>query len=134
MFLTVERKIIMQAIEETDDWFFAENIMRQVNKRGIRPARSTIYRNLELLCMAGIIENRHRPGEKNTFRRCKNDKTVYMIQCKSCNHEHEINDPALELAVTQLCEKHDLNTTGMVIKVNIRHRCHHCLPPESRNK
>lgn len=122
MFYTQERREVLRAVEESKSWFKMEDILAMANSQGMNLAKSTVYRNLQLMCAAGIVELKHHNG-KRIYQRHITGVPVYRIQCRSCDCEKNIDDPILWQFITDWCQSRGYQTDGLVVKIDVVGKC-----------
>ncbi len=89
--LTKQRKIILEELQKVRSHPSANEVYALVRRRLPRISLATVYRNLELLAAAGLIQKLALAGSQKRF-----DGTVenhYHIRCLQCER---VDDVALE--------------------------------------
>ena len=125
MFFTRERREILRAVEESGDWFRMEDILVKVSNKGMHLAKSTVYRNLQLLCSAGVVEMGCRNGQ-HLFHRHMTGRPVYRLHCRECDEDQDISDLQLRQFITDWCRERGYETDNMVVKIDVVRKCRAC--------
>lgn len=126
MFFTRERREIVEAIENIHEHFDVDRLIGIIGNRGFSMAPSTIYRNLRLLCAAGLIETEPDPGGKLFFRRIDRHRPRFQIYCRDCSRGTEIDDPLLQRSIMEFCERLGFNTAGLTVRIEADKKCRNC--------
>ncbi|MFA6814751.1 MAG: transcriptional repressor [Lentisphaeria bacterium] len=122
MFYTQVRKVILRAVEKSSPCFMMEDILAYAEKHGMNLAKSTVYRNLKLMCAVGIIELKYCDG-KCIFQRKSLDVPTYYISCHGCSREQNIKDPDLQQFILRWCRARGYATDGLVVKIDVVGKC-----------
>jgi Fe2+ or Zn2+ uptake regulation protein len=101
--------------------FNVEDIYSAMNKRNFKIARSTVYRNIKLLRSAGLLEA-VLTGQKNkkSYRNISPQRISCRLCCLDCDFEEDIKDEQLETLIFNICEKHDVEKFGVVVRIEGR--------------
>lgn len=92
--LTVQRRLILQTVLESDDHPAAEQVLESVRQRVPGVSRTTVYRVLDTLVDLGVIRRLHHPGATVRFdgRTCRHHHLI----CKVCNHVADFESAKLD--------------------------------------
>lgn len=102
--MTRQRRILLEEIRSMRTHPTADEVYARVRRRLPRVSLGTIYRNLETLCRAGVIQKLELAGSPRRF-----DGTTdvhYHVTCLSCGKVQDIQlDPPkhLEEAAREAC-------------------------------
>jgi Fur family ferric uptake transcriptional regulator len=135
MCVTVERLEILRAATKFEGTFSADELCEKINNSGAKIVNSTVYRNLKLLCAAGLLEMVKTTSDgKSRFRRICSDKVICHLNCRRGNKERIIKSKKLEEAVLEICREKGFEEYGVVVRIEgIRKRCVFDTREESRN-
>jgi len=92
--LTVQRRLILEAILVRTDHPTADEVYEQVRAGHAEIARATIYRTLEKLVEFGVIAKAAHPGA--SIRYDPNLVRHHHLVCQSCNGMVDFEDPGLD--------------------------------------
>lgn len=102
--MTLQRRILLEEIRAMHSHPTADEVYARVRRRLPRVSLGTIYRNLETLCRAGVIQKLELAGAPRRY-----DGTTeahYHVNCLSCGKVQDIRlEPPenLEEAARQAC-------------------------------
>jgi len=91
--LTVQRRVVFQAVLERDDHPTADQILEMVKDRVPGISRTTVYRVLETLADMGVIRRLHHAGASARFDG-KIHRHHHLI-CKICHKVIDLEDRLL---------------------------------------
>ncbi len=92
--LTVQRRVILEAMVLRDDHPTAEQIYDAIRVRVPEISRATVYRVLELLVQLGAIGRAHHLGSAARFD--SNTEHHHHMVCVRCNRVLDFHDPRLD--------------------------------------
>ena len=92
--LTVQRRVVLQAVLERDDHPTADQILEVVKGRVPGISRTTVYRVLDTLADMGVIRRLHHAGASARFDG-KIHRHHHLI-CKKCHKVIDLEDEKLD--------------------------------------
>lgn len=92
--LTVQRRVILEAMLLRDDHPTAEEIFDSVRTRVPEISRGTVYRTLDALVQLGTIRHAHHPG--SVIRFDSNTRHHHHLVCARCHHMVDFEDARLD--------------------------------------
>ena len=99
---TVQRKVIVDELRKLKCHPTADELYEVVRKRLPRISLGTVYRNLEQLSQAGIIQKLETAGKQ---RRFDGDlRKHYHFRCECCGAVVDIEDERLDAAALRIAE------------------------------
>ena len=121
---TRERLMIAETVCRMDTVFNVEKLHSLLHKAGNPVSLATIYRNINLLTKAGMIENLNWScSGKSLFRKLEPQTVSCIIECTNCDCKCVVSNYKFEQAVLQLCKAYDIEQTGIVINIKGRRKC-----------
>jgi Fe2+ or Zn2+ uptake regulation protein len=95
--LTVQRRVILDAVLELDNHPSADQVFDRVAPRILGIARTTVYRTLDELHSMGLISKACHPGRMVRYD-TRTDHHHHLV-CTSCNEFIDITDERLDALV-----------------------------------
>ncbi|HEX6110968.1 MAG TPA: transcriptional repressor [Geminicoccaceae bacterium] len=92
--LTVQRRVILEAMLLRNDHPTAEEIFDSVRARVPEISRGTVYRTLDSLVQLGTIRRAHHPGSVVRFD--SNTRHHHHLVCLRCHHMADLEDARLD--------------------------------------
>lgn len=124
LIMTRERLMIAETVCSQDTVFNIEKLHSLLLKAGYPVSLATIYRNINLLTKAGMIENLNWScSGKSLFRKLDPKTVSCTIACTNCDCKCVVSNDKFEQAVLQLCKDYDIEQTGIVINIKGRRKC-----------
>ncbi|TET37735.1 MAG: transcriptional repressor [Planctomycetota bacterium] len=108
--MTRQRKIILEKLRELDTHPTAEELHALVRRQLPRIGLGTVYRNLELLSCAGMIQKLATGGEVMHFD--GETKEHYHARCVKCGCVRDVHMPQLSLSEKALRAAGDFDIIG----------------------
>ncbi len=120
--VTRQRMAVLDALKDRTEALSAQDVYHEFRQRGESIGLSTVYRALESLQEAGLLDSVDREGEQ-AFRYCSTGHHHHLI-CISCNEVAELKGTIVEEWVDRVSQAHDFEVTGH--KADIYGRCASC--------
>jgi Fur family transcriptional regulator, peroxide stress response regulator len=92
--LTVQRRVVFQAVLERDDHPTADQILEMVTDRVPGISRTTVYRVLDTLADMGVIRRLHHAGASARFD--GKIRRHHHLICRSCHKVIDLEDQKLD--------------------------------------
>ena len=99
--LTLQRQLVLDAVQRARHHVTADEIARRVRVNYPRIGPSTVYRNLEALEELGYIIHTHLDDRVTRWHRADSHPHGHLI-CRSCGSETEVGTAVLETMARRL--------------------------------
>jgi Fur family ferric uptake transcriptional regulator len=103
--LTVQRRLVLDAVQRARHHVTAEEIARRVRARHPQIDPSTVYRNLEALEELGLVTHTHLDDRVTRWHRADTHPHGHLV-CRVCGTETEIRPAVLEAMARRLRDEH----------------------------
>lgn len=103
--MTVQRRLVLEALARARHHTTAEEIARQVRARYPQIDPSTVYRNLEALEEVGAVTHTHIDGRVTRWHRAGVERHGHLV-CRSCGREDEVPLATLDPLARRLRAEH----------------------------
>jgi len=103
--MTVQRRLILEALARARHHTTAEEVARYVRARHPQVDPSTVYRNLEALEELGAVTHTHIDGRVTRWHRSGVERHGHLV-CRSCRAEEEVPLATLEPLARRLRADH----------------------------
>jgi len=110
--ITPQRMLILEAIREGDGHLDANGIYRLARRKAPRLSLSTVYRTINVLKEAGVIEELYL-GEEHHHYELRGEKEHHHFICQDCGKVVEFECPFSEQLMRDLSEEYDFEVTGI---------------------
>src|SRR5258708_20634831 len=105
--LTVQRRLVLDAVQRARHHVTADEISKRVRARHPQIDPSTVYRNLEALEELGLVTHTHLDDRVTRWHRADTHPHGHLV-CRVCGTETEIRPAALEAMARRLRDAHRL--------------------------
>src|SRR3989442_7885791 len=103
--MTVQRRLVLDALGRARHHTTAEEIAPQVRARYPQIDPSTVYRNLEALEELGFVTHTHLDDRVTRWHRADVQRHTHLV-CRSCGTEQEVSFEVLAPLARRLREEH----------------------------
>ena len=126
--LTAQRRLLLKVLAESRAHLDAEEIYALAKKKDPNISLATVYRTLNVLTEAGIVQERAniRDGQRHYYE--VTNKIHYHFTCLSCRRVIEFEAPLIEQSIAELAER--LNLDIVHTRVHIDGYCSACQQKE----
>ncbi len=77
---------------------------------------ATVYRTLQLLAEAGVVDSLRSEDGELTYRRCSSHHHHHLV-CRACGATVEVEGPAVERWTTRVAEEHGFVDVSHTLEV-----------------
>jgi len=94
--MTRQRAALLEAIEGQGGFRSAQAIHHDLRARGDAVGLATVYRGLQALADAGVVDSLRTAEGESLYRRCARAEHHHHLVCRSCGRAEEIDGPSVE--------------------------------------
>jgi Fur family ferric uptake transcriptional regulator len=110
--LTEPRRALAGLIGDRQGHFTADELVQDARRRGLRVARATVFRFLELMVGLGAVERLDLPSGEHAYVACAPDRHHHHIVCGRCGRTAEIPDLGLADIVHEAARRSGYEVTS----------------------
>ena len=103
--LTLQRRLVLEAVERARHHVTADDIARRVRTKHPSIGPSTVYRNLEALESLGLVTHTHLDDRVTRWHRADTHPHGHLV-CRTCGRETEIRPGLLDAMAKRLRAEH----------------------------
>lgn len=110
---TRQRRAIESCLSEFDDFRSAQDIHGAMKERGENVGLATVYRGVQALVDAGLVDVVKTDSGESVYRRCSPTHHHHLV-CRDCGKTVEIEGPTVEEWAASVSARHgfvDVNHT-----------------------
>ena len=122
---TKQRAALDHVLDELDGFHTAQQLHAILVERGDKVGIATVYRSLQLLVDAGLVDVIHGDEGEASYRRCSTRHHHHLV-CRVCGRAVEAQAPAVEIWVDAMAAEHGF--TDVSHDLEIFGTCSHCSP------
>ncbi|MFQ5780401.1 MAG: Fur family transcriptional regulator [Nitrospiria bacterium] len=130
--VTKERRAILHAFMETERHVTAEELYREMKKRGSSIGLATVYRTLNLFCASGLAEQRHFGDGQARYELTYNVTHHDHLVCKQCNRIIEFENREIEKLQEKVAKRHRFTIYSH--KLELYGICDRCSKDDQKTK
>lgn len=104
--LTPARAAIAEAALSREGHFSIEALVEDLQRRGIRGSKATVYRTLPLLTEAGILQEAVVTGDSRSYESAVGIRHHDHLLCRTCGLVIEFRDEAIEVLQREVATRH----------------------------
>ncbi|MCD6554802.1 MAG: transcriptional repressor [Anaerolineae bacterium] len=127
--ITPQRVLILKVIRESGGHLDADEIYRLAKQKAPRLSLSTVYRTINVLKEAGVIEELHL-GEEHHHYELRGEKGHHHLICQDCGKVVEFECPFSEQLMRDLGEKYGFEIAA--IHLDLVGHCAECRREERK--
>ncbi len=113
---TRQRQVVTEALNELDQFRSAQDIHTLLTERGETVGLATVYRTLQLLAEAEIVDVVRSDAGESLYRQCSTGHHHHLV-CRACGRTIEIEGPAVERWADAEAAKHGFSDVSHVLEV-----------------
>ena len=123
---TRQRAAIAALLDKLDDFRSAQELHDELRRRGEGIGLTTVYRTLQQMAAAGVVDALRTDTGEAVYRRCSSHHHHHLV-CRHCGRTIEVEGPTVERWAEQIAQAH--NFTEIDHTIEISGRCAACASP-----
>ena len=120
---TRQRAAIAALLETLDEFRSAQDMHDELRRRGENIGLTTVYRTLQSMAAAGMVDTLRTDTGESVYRRCS-DQHHHHLVCRRCGSTIEVGDHEVEQWAAEVADKHGFSDVSHTIE--IVGTCSHC--------
>src|ERR1700756_170207 len=113
---TRQRAAISALLDTLDDFRSAQELHDELRQRGENIGLTTVYRTLQSMAAAGLLDTLRTDTGESVYRRCSEHHHHHLV-CRSCGSTVEVGDHEGEGGAAQGGAKHGFSDVGHTIEI-----------------
>ena len=122
---TRQREALVHVLDEVDGFRTAQQLHFMLAERGDKVGIATVYRSLQLLADADLVDVIHSEEGEASYRRCSTRHHHHLV-CRECGRAVEAQAPAVETWVDAMAAEHGFRDVSHDLE--IFGTCSDCAP------
>lgn len=122
--MTGPRRTIVEYVAPRTDNFSAQEILEQLNRRGVDVGRATVFRTLDLLVELGLLHRIHTEDGSSRYAVCDTRHHHHHFLCIECGAVQTVEAPGIEVEIQRFAERSGLEVANHVLE--LVGRCGEC--------
>ena len=120
---TAQQRDMIRYIFSHHNHFDAEEVIREMERKGFDVSRATVYRTLGKLVDAGLLRS-HNVGARTRYEHDYGYPQHEHLVCQQCDKKIEFQSEELERIIADVCREHNFHSTSHTFI--IRGTCSDC--------
>jgi Fur family ferric uptake transcriptional regulator len=113
---TRQRAAISGLLEKLDDFRSAQELHDELRTRGENIGLTTVYRTLQSMSAAGLLDTLRNDTGESVYRRCSTDHHHHLV-CRGCGCTVEVGDREVETWAARVAAEHGFRDVGHTIEI-----------------
>ena len=114
---TRQRAAVAALLGETDDFLSAQQLHDRLRHRGDNVGLTTVYRTLQSLADAGVVDVVRTTEGESVYRHCASNEHHHHLVCRSCGKTVEVDGPAVETWATAISAEHGFTDVSHTLEI-----------------
>ena len=113
---TRQRAAIARLLDTLDDFRSAQELHDELRRRGENIGLTTVYRTLQSMASAGMLDTLRNDTGESVYRRCSEHHHHHLV-CRSCGSTVEVGDHEVEAWAAEVASKHGFSDVSHTIEI-----------------
>ena len=113
---TRQREALVHVLDEVDGFRTAQQLHAMLVERGDKVGIATVYRSLQLLADADLVDVIHGDDGESSYRRCSTRHHHHLV-CRVCGRAVEAQAPAVETWVDAMAAEHGFSDVSHDLEI-----------------
>lgn len=114
---TKAQRAVLAALADVPAFVSAQDLHARLRQDGPAVGLTSVYRALQALSEAGLVDVVRAPTGEATYRRCGSEQHHHHLVCRSCGAAVEVATPALERWVASVAQSHGYVVDGHTLEI-----------------
>ncbi|HEY6798619.1 MAG TPA: Fur family transcriptional regulator [Kineosporiaceae bacterium] len=113
---TRQKAAITAALHEADGFLTAQELHDLLRGRGEQVGLATVYRGLQTLAEAGLVDVLRTPDGEAAYRHCSQGHHHHLV-CRTCGRTVEVDGPAVERWADTVATEHGFTDVSHTLEI-----------------
>ena len=113
---TRQRAAITELLDELDDFRSAQELHDVLRQRGEGIGLTTVYRALQSMAEAGLVDTLRTDNGESVYRRCSAEHHHHLV-CRACGATVEIQGGQVETWAADIARRHGFSEVSHTIEI-----------------
>lgn len=114
---TRQRAAITELLDSVDEFRSAQELHDELRRRGHNIGLTTVYRTLQALATADLVDTLRTDTGESVYRRCSGPEHHHHLVCRSCGATVEVAGREVEAWATEVAAAHDFSNVSHTIEI-----------------
>ncbi|MFC4372536.1 Fur family transcriptional regulator [Nocardia halotolerans] len=113
---TRQRSAISALLSDTDEFRSAQELHDELRKRGEGIGLTTVYRTLQSLSDAGMVDVLRTDTGESVYRQCSSGHHHHLV-CRHCGRTVEVEGPTVEAWAEEIAGEHGFTQVSHTLEI-----------------
>ncbi|WP_099021149.1 Fur family transcriptional regulator [Mycolicibacterium palauense] len=113
---TRQRAAIAALLDDSSEFRSAQALHVELRQRGNEIGLATVYRALQTMVAAGLVDSVRTDAGESLYRRCSQHHHHHLV-CRSCGATVEVAGRSVEMWAANVARKHGFTDTSHTVEV-----------------
>lgn len=113
---TRQRNAIAALLEDIEEFRSAQDLHDELRKRGEGIGLTTVYRTLQSLADAGMVDVLRTDSGESVYRQCSTGHHHHLV-CRRCGRTVEVAGPAVEAWADSIADEHGFTEVSHTLEI-----------------
>ena len=113
---TRQRTAVSDALDELQEFKSAQELHEILRRRGNQIGLTTVYRSLQALVEAGVVDLRVNDDGETIYRKCGASHPHHLV-CRDCGATVEVTGPAVESWADAMAREHGFTDVSHTLEI-----------------
>lgn len=114
---TRQRGAIVALLDTVDEFRSAQELHDELRRRGENIGLTTVYRTLQSLAAAGVVDMVRTDTGESVYRRCAGPHHHHHLVCRECGSAVEVSGREVEAWATEVAAAHGFSEVSHTIEL-----------------
>jgi Fur family ferric uptake transcriptional regulator len=114
---TRQRAAIIALLDTVDEFRSAQELHDELRRRGENIGLTTVYRTLQSLSAADLVDMVRTDTGESVYRRCEGDDHHHHLVCRSCGAAVEVSGREVEAWAAEVAQQHGFSNVNHTIEL-----------------
>lgn len=113
---TRQRAAISTLLEDVDEFRSAQELHDELRRRGEGIGLTTVYRTLQSMATAGLLDTLRTDSGESVYRRCSQHHHHHLV-CRACGFTVEVQGGEVEAWAAEVATEHGFSNVSHTIEI-----------------
>jgi Fur family ferric uptake transcriptional regulator len=113
---TRQRAAISALLDKLDDFRSAQELHDELRRRGEGIGLTTVYRTLQQMATAGLVDTLRTDTGESVYRRCSDGHHHHLV-CRACGSTVEVQGRQVESWAAEVAREHGFSDVSHTIEI-----------------
>ena len=114
---TRQRAAIIALLDTVDEFRSAQELHDELRRRGENIGLTTVYRTLQSLSSADLVDMVRTDTGESMYRRCEGDDHHHHLVCRNCGSAVEVSGREVEAWAAEVAQAHGFSDVNHTIEL-----------------